>query len=485
MTLSTQQVVLLGLAVVFGFYMAWNIGANDVANAMGTSVGSGALTLKQAVILAGILEVAGAVFAGGHVADTMRGKIVDLSLFNSQTNNGPVVLACGMLAALLAAGIWLQIASYFGWPVSTTHSIVGALVGFGIAFGGLSAVNWSFHGGVGSIVLSWVISPLLSAVIAYTIFRFLRRQILFSPHPIRAARRWAPLLTFAVLFTMMLVLLFKGLQNVGMDRQPVYVNLVIAAAIGLVGAAICRLLVVRLREETTTGQTRQANDYYLAMTLNKAVKQLARLRQGTTGATQQEVARILQEIERLPINRKADEELSATNREYQQVERMFGYLQILTAGFVAFAHGANDVANAIGPMSAVVQTVLKGVIAAKSEVPLWALLTGGVGIVIGLATWGWRVIETIGRRITELSPSRGFSAEFATAITVLAASKLGLPISTTHTLVGAVMGVGLARGISALNLNALRDIAISWLITIPAGAGLAVVFFFTLRAIFV
>ncbi len=478
--LSATYWWLLGLAIAFGFYMAWNIGANDVANAMGTSVGSGALTLKSAVIIAGILEVAGALFAGSHVADTMRDGIVSLQSFEGQ----PLMLACGMLAALLAAGVWLQVASYFGWPVSTTHSIVGAIVGFGAAYGGLEAVNWFGPKGVSSIAASWVISPLMSGAIAFVIFRILRRQILFSPRPVAAARLWTPWITLTVVTIMMLVLLFKGLQNVGLDKLPWYGTWGLALGVGLVGYLVSLFLVSRFKDSSADVGAAPVNDYYLTMTLGKAAKQLNRAAKVANGEAADRLNRMLDEVRHLAPAKKP-EELSATNIEYQRVEKLFVYLQILTACFVAFAHGANDVANAIGPMSVVIQTVKAGAIPAKAAVPTWALLIGGVGIVVGLATWGWRVIETVGRRITELSPSRGFSAEFATALTVLLASKLGLPISTTHTLVGAVMGVGLARGISALNLNAIRDILISWIITLPAGAGMAIVFFYALRAIFI
>lgn len=478
-TLSTQQVVLMGLAMVFGFYMAWNIGANDLANAMGTSVGSRALTLRQAVILGAILEMAGSILAGAHVAETMRNRIVDLSAFQGE----PGLLALGMLSALLAAGVWLQVASYFGWPVSTTHSIVGAIAGFGAAYGGLSVINWSVHrGGMGSIVASWIISPVLSGVVAYFLFRFLRRQILTSPYPVDAARRIAPWLTFCVMVVLVLVLMYKGLENVGVSRQPVSVHMGVALVVGLVGALVSMVL-VRWKWSALERETAPAvNDYYVAVTLRKAIKQLRRLEEVTSGPMQEEIRQLLKRARQLsPAVDKA--ELSETNIQFRQVEKIFVYLQIMTAAAVAFSHGANDVANAVAPMSVVVEVAWRWVVPEQAPIGNWALVLGGIGITIGLASWGWRVIETVGRRITDLTPTRGFSAEFATALTVLGASKLGLPISTTHTLVGAVMGVGLARGISALNLNAIRDIVISWLVTVPLGAGLAVMFFYGLQGL--
>ncbi|MHC5024163.1 MAG: inorganic phosphate transporter [Planctomycetota bacterium] len=481
--MSPELIIILVLAIVFGFYMAWGIGANDVANAMGTSVGSGALTLKRAVILAAILEFGGAYFVGTHVSETVRKGIIDPSLFS----NDAMSFMLGMLAALLAAAVWLQVASYFGWPVSTTHSIVGAVVGFGAVYGGISAVHWDK---VGMIVASWVVSPLLSGVISYFIFRFLLRQIFYAPHPVRAAKRLAPYIVFLVFSILTLTMVFKGLKNLKLDLGfPAAVG--IAAGVGLAAALISTRLVARIREEEPPAEAEPeapptANGEQLLRSLEKATKHLRRVEATAPTHLRQEVAGLLEEVDRLHHESRRKYEFQTDSREYKQVERLFVYLQILSACFVAFAHGANDVANSIGPASAVISVARAGgeTVAAKAPVPAWLLAIGGLGIVLGLATWGWRVMETIGRRITLLSPTRGFSAEFGAATTIVVASKLGLPISTTHTLVGAVLGVGLARGISALNLNTIRDIFLSWIVTIPAGAGLAVVFFYTLRMFF-
>lgn len=414
---------LLILAIVGGLYMAWNIGANDVANAMGTSVGSGALTLKWAIVIAAIFEFGGAVLVGSHVTDTIRSGIIETTLFEPTGPlgpDGPLLLALGMFSALLAAGIWLQVATMWGLPVSTTHSIVGAVTGFGVVALGTSAVNW---GEVGRIALSWLVSPLTGALIAWAMFAFVRATILRSDQPAEAARRIGPFLVGLVGVILVLSFIFKALRNVVKD-PPLTLAWGAALAVGVVSAL------------------------------------------GTAWLLRQKP----------PVQ----------DNPYIYVERVFGWLQITTAIFVAFAHGANDVANAVGPLAAVVNIVGSGLATLPHQVPvpLWVLALGGFGIVVGLATWGYKVIETIGRQITEMTPSRGFSAEFGAATTVLVASKFGLPISTTHTLVGAVIGVGLAQGMAALNLRMIGNIVNSWLATIPAAALTSMGIFLVMRTIF-
>lgn len=479
--MEVQILIIIVLAVLFGLYMAWGIGANDVANAMGTSVGSGALTLRRAVILAAILEFTGAFFAGAHVSETVRQGIVDPEIFLGDGMS----FMLGMLAALLAAAVWLQFASFKGWPVSTTHSIVGAVVGFGAAYGGISAVYW---GKVGTIAASWVISPLLSGVISYFIFRFLLRTIFYNRRPLRAAKRLAPYLVFAVFSVLTLAMVFKGLKNLKLNLD-LPDALGVAAVVGLVASLIAAWLVSRMKEPEEgikTASSEAITDPALVKALEKAAMHLERVQLAAPGRMKEEASDALDDVRRLRFEAQRRYEFHTNTVEYQKVERLFVYLQILSACFVAFAHGANDVANAIGPMSAVISVAMAGgsSIAAKAPVPPWVLALGGIGIVIGLATWGWRVMETIGRKITHLTPTRGFSALFGAALTIVLATKLGLPISTTHTLVGAVLGVGLARGIGAVNLNTVRDIFLSWLITIPAGAVLAIAFFYGLRTLF-
>lgn len=407
------------LAILFGFFMAWGVGANDVANAMGTSVGSRALTVKQAILIAMIFEFAGAYLAGGEVTGTIRKGIVDASVL-SET---PELLVYGMLSALLAAGIWLVIASMMGWPVSTTHSIVGAIVGFAAVGIGVDFVNW---GKVGTIVMSWVVSPLLSGTLAFLLFRSVYRLILNTDDPFTNAKRYVPGYMFLTGFIIAMVTLLKGLKHVGVNFN-FFESLGVAILVGLLVMGLGVLL-----------------------------------------------------LRNVQPNPEADREF-----RYASVERVFAILMIFTACAMAFAHGSNDVANAVGPLAAVVSVVAnQGNIMAESPVPAWILLLGGGGIVVGLATFGYKVMGTIGRRITELTPSRGFAAELAAGTTVVLASGTGLPISTTHTLVGAVLGVGLARGISALNLRVIGTIVASWVVTLPAGGLLAILFFFTLKGIF-
>ncbi len=472
------EYILLSLAICFGFYMAWSIGANDVANAMGTSVGSGALTLKHAVIAAAFLEFAGAFLVGSDVSNTIRKGIVNTDIFIPE----PMFLVYGMIAALLAAAMWLQFASYYGWPVSTTHTIVGAILGFGVVVGGFEAIYWDK---VASIAASWVVSPLLSGTISFLIFTLLRRKIFFSSEPVKAAKRLTPFLVFFVFLILTLVMVFKGLKNLKLDLSFTYA-IAIAAGVGLIAALISWWLVKKLKfEDSPRNETK--SDMQLPKVISnisKAVKHLNSAKESANGEVYFQLNKLANEVELLSKRSEEEVNVEKDNNQFKSVEKIFVYLQILSACFVAFAHGSNDVANAIGPLAAAISVLKAGVITMKTTVPLWALALGGVGIVVGLATWGWRVIETIGKKITELTPTRGFCAEFGAAITIVLASKLGLPVSTTHTLVGGVLGVGLARGIGALNLRTVRDIVSSWLLTIPAGAVLAVIFFYILKLIF-
>ncbi len=420
---SEYGTILIILAGAFGFFMAWGVGANDVANAMGTSVGSKALTIKQAILIAMVFEFAGAYLAGGEVTSTIRKGIVDAEIFA----NSPDLLVFGMLSALLAAGTWLMIASFMGWPVSTTHSIVGAIVGFAAVGVSVDAVNWSK---VSTIVASWVVSPVIAGTISFALFRSVQNLILVHDDPFIRAKKYAPFYMFAVGFLMSMVTILKGLKHVFKD-----IGMSLSFGESIVWSAMFGILVAALGS-------------YL---LSKVKRDLA---------------------------------LEETNR-FANVERVFAVLMIFTACSMAFAHGSNDVANAVGPLAAVVNIVNSGgMILGKSTMPSWILLLGGAGIVFGLATYGFKVMGTIGRKITELTPSRGFAAELGAAATVVFASGTGLPISTTHTLVGAVLGVGLARGIGALNLKMIGSIFLSWVVTLPAGAGLSILFFFFFKGVF-
>ncbi len=417
--ISSHGTVLLGLVAIFGFYMAWGIGANDVANAMGTSVGARALTLRQAILIAVVFEFMGAFLAGGEVTSTIRKGIIDPAVFTDI----PEQFVYGMTAALLAAATWLMIASMRGWPVSTTHSIVGAIVGFSSVAISVDAVNWVK---VGSIAASWVVSPVLAGGLSFLLFTSVQKLILDHDNATERAIRLIPAYMWIVGFMISMVTLLKGLKHVGAEVNlgtgSQFVDAALLSTIaGLLVAALGAVLLRRLAG-----------------------------RRGDVG-----------------------------------LEKVFGVLMIFTACSMAFAHGSNDVANAVGPLAAVVQTLRSGgEIAAQSAMPGWILLIGAAGIVVGLATFGWRVMKTIGQKITELTPSRGFAAELGAAGTVVLASGTGLPISTTHTLVGAVLGVGLARGINAVNLGVVRLVVVSWVVTLPVAAVLAVVFFYLLQGIF-
>ncbi len=470
------EAILTLLVLTIGFYMAWNIGANDVSNAMGTSVGSGALTLRRAVVLAAILEFCGAFFVGSNVSETVQKGLIDTELFLMQPN----ILILGMCAALLGTSLWLQIASYFGWPVSTTHAIVGAILGFGGVIGGVDAIQWTE---VSAIVTSWVASPVIAGIVSYIIFSVLQRYILYAINPTESTKRLLPLLVFIVITTFTLSLLFNGMDNLNLTLTfPQALG--IATLIGLASAGITYLIVkgIPITEHETRPPSR--NLPQSVVSLEKAIKHLQRVHVASFDETHDRVGVLLDEVKTLSTSLRRETSFSERTSEYRNVEKMFVYLQIMSACFVAFAHGANDVANAIGPIAAVLDIIKNGQISEVATIPSWLLAFGGVGIVIGLATWGWRVIETIGKKITELTPTRGFCAEFGAATTILIASKMGMPVSTTHCLVGAILGVGLARGMRAINLNMIREIILSWVITIPASAAMSILAFYLLRWIF-
>ncbi len=409
----------IALACAFGLFMAWGIGANDVANAMGTSVGSGAVSIRQAILIAAVFEFAGAFLAGGEVTQTIRKGIIDLAGLDGDGDT----LVLGMLASLLAAATWLLAATRFGWPVSTTHTIVGAIIGFALIAIGTQAVHWNK---VSTIALSWVVSPLLSGGAAYLLYRSVRVLILDHSDPVAAARRYVPGYLFLVGFLVALVTLIKGLKHVGLELEPPQ-QYVIAVFFG-VSLALAGSVV----------------------------------------------------IQRLELIKD-----SVLNLHYANVERIFGVLMLVTACAMAFAHGSNDVANAVGPVATVVGVVQNGGgIVTESRLPAWILLLGAAGIVLGLITYGRRVIATVGEKITVLTPSSGFAATLAAAATVVIASGAGLPISTTHTLVGGVLGVGIAQSVRRVNFRLVRTIFISWIVTLPAGAVLAVVFFVVLKQLF-
>lgn len=412
--------IIVVITAIFGFIMAFGIGANDVANAMGTSVGSRTITAKQAIYIALVFEFFGAYLAGGEVAETIKSGIISTDSFMGH----PDILILGMMSALFAAGIWLVVASQKGWPVSTTHSIIGAIVGFAIISVGMEAVQWSKFSG---IVGSWFITPLIAGIVAYFIFISTQKMIFDTDAPMKNAEKYAPYYTALTVFIICIVTLEKGLKHVGLNLSGLQTTILSA-----ITAVICAVICV----------------FYLRSNVFKAS-----LKDSST---------------------------------FSGVEKVFSILMLITACAMAFAHGSNDVANAIGPLAAVVSIVDHGgIIEGKTIMAPWILPLGAVGIAVGLAVMGHKVMGTIGTGITDLTPSRGFAAQFACSITVVIASGTGLPISTTQTLVGAVIGVAFARGIAALNLGVIRNIIASWVITLPAGALLAIVIYHILSVIFI
>ncbi len=406
-------------AIGFSFYASFMGGANDFANSFGTSIGSGAISVRQAVMIAIISSLVGAVLVGGHVTDTVRKGIIDTTLFVDKPN----ILILGLFASLIGAGIFLNLATYLGLPVSTTHTIVGAILGFGLVANGFHSINWNC---IGTIALSWIISPIGGGILAYTTFRIIQARILKSFHPVIAASRIVPLFVAITVMVLTLAMIYKGLKNARLD-----LTLSSALQFGAITGIIAGIVIWLIMRKIDTSRIENHSD-------------------------------------RLKF-----------------VERIFKYLQIFTAGYVAFAHGSNDVANGIGPLAGIWAIYNQGVVGLKTEVPTWILLLGGIGIVTGLAVFGHRVIETVGKKITQVTPSRGFSAEFSAATIVLVFSKMGMPVSTTHTLVGSVIGVGLARGYGALDMRVVSKIFTSWLVTIPLAAISTALAFWILKAIYV
>ena len=405
--------LIIGGASAIGFYMAWSIGSNDVANSMATAVGAKAITFKQAVLIAGILNFVGAVLLGPHVAETVKGKIV-----NTEMIADPQILLLGFVASLLAAALWVTLSTWKSMPISTTHSIIGALMGFGIIAGGMSAVNW---GKVSSVAASWVLSPVVGCILAFLVFKIIVKLIFAKDKPVKSAKIVGPLIIGVTAFLIVSSLLLKTTLSDILGISDLPQALLISTVVSIVVSALAMFL--------------------------------------------------LRNIEATSVE------------DYVTVEGIFRKLQIITSCYVAFSHGANDVANAIGPVAAIVPLASSGEMSPAAQIPLYLLALGGIGITVGCLTWGRRVMRTVGGRITSLTNTRGFSVDFGAATTVLVASKLGLPVSTSHTVVGAVIGVGLARGLEAVDLNVIKKIIISWLLTVPIAAATSAAIFICLKAI--
>ncbi|MDH5705266.1 MAG: inorganic phosphate transporter [Candidatus Aminicenantes bacterium] len=407
-------ILILVISLLAAFYSAVNIGANDVANSMATSVASGALTIKKAVVVAAICNFIGAVLVGTHVANTIRKGLVDPMQFGDRPN----LFLLGMLAAVLGSSLWVNLATYFKLPVSTTHSIIGGVLGFGLISVGFAGIQWKV---VFYVVLSWFISPIFGGIIAFVLFSVIKKFILSSPEPIEQTRKIGPFFAGMVGFILALSVIYKGLKNLHLDL-PFLEALIISLCIGLLCFFIGSVLLRKYKE-------REEDPYY-------------------------------------------------------QVEKMANPLQVLSAGFQAFSQGANDVANAIGPVAAIWAIIQTQRVENTVSVPIELLVLGGAGLAFGVYTWGYRVMETVGKKITSITPTRGFSAGFGTAATVLLCSRLGMPVSTTHVAVGNIIGVGLARGISAINLDVIKKIFLAWIISLPAAGLFTVVIYFILRLVF-
>jgi len=409
---SITFLLIAGGTGAIGFYMAWSIGANDVANSMATAVGAKAITFKQAVLIAGILNFVGAVFVGPHVAETIKGGIVKSDMIVD-----PHVLLLGFIASLLAAAFWITLSTWKEMPISTTHSIIGALIGFGIIAGGFSSINW---GKLGQVAASWIISPIAGCIIAFFVFKVIVKLIFAKEEPVKSAKIVGPLI------------------------------------IGVTAFLIASSLLLKTELSKILGVSELSHVILISTSVSMVVIILGIF--------------LLRNIEAKSVE------------DYATVEGIFRKLQIITSCYVAFSHGANDVANAIAPVAAIVP-LASGEMSLTAQIPTELLALGGIGIAVGCLTWGKRVMKTVGGRITRLTNTRGFSVDFGAATTVLIASKLGLPISTSHTVVGAVIGVGLARGLEAIDLSIIKKIIVSWLLTVPVAAATSAAIFICLMVI--
>jgi len=403
--------LIAGGASAVAFYMAWSIGANDVANSMSTAVGAKAITHKQAVLIAGVLVFLGAVLVGPHVTETIKSEIINVNSIPAD------LLLLGFVSSLLAAAIWATLSTWKEMPISTTHSIIGSLMGFGIIAGGIGSVNWVK---IGSVALSWILSPVFGCILAFIVFKIIVKLIFSKEEPVKSARIVGPAIIGATAFLISASFLLKTPLSKSWNItvfQGILISLLVSVIVGIIGIVLLRNIRAK-REE-----------------------------------------------------------------DYFTVENIFRKLQVVTSCYVAFSIGANDVANAIGPVAGIIPLAETGELNLTAPIPIWLLALGGIGIAFGAMTWGRRVMKTVGNRITSLTNTRGFSVDFGAATTVLVASKLGLPISTSHTVVGAVIGVGLARGLEAIDLSVIKKIIVSWLLTLPIAAVTCIGIFLCLRSI--
>ena len=479
--------------VIFAFYNAWGIGANDCANSFATSVGAKVLTLKQAVFIAAIFEFCGAVFMGSHVTSTVRKKIVDIDIFE----DNPGALMYGMLCADLSSAIWLTIATYLKLPVSTTHSIIGAIVGFSLAYSGHNAVNWKK---IWLVIASWVASPVLSGIFAGILFFIINTFVFQSNNSYQRTLHIFPVLTFFTFFINSLFIIYKGSPQLDLDETELWVAMVSSISIGLVtalGANFLYLPYVKRRLENDTedeeriesgervdnGENQEnVNNNGDSELGNKtesyleAVNDIPLEIQNKSFQYNPEVdirenikqsKALVKKLEETHYEDKLEELYENSGTIDEKSDKLCSWVQIITACFSSFAHGSNDVANAVAPLATIYHIYQNDSISKKSDVPIWVLVLGGIGIVIGLSTWGYKIINRIGRELTKISPSRGFIIELSAALTIIIASRAEIPVSTTHCQVGSVVGCGLVGGVKNIKWGILKKIVFSWLITLP------------------
>lgn len=475
---------IFGCGLVFAFYNAWGIGANDCANSFATSVGSKVLTLRGAIIIASIFEFSGAVLMGSHVTDMVRKKIVSKDIYE----DNPGALMFGMLCADLSSAIWLTVATYFKLPVSTTHSIIGAIVGFSLAYGGKNAVNWDK---IGLVVASWIVSPLLAGIFSLIIFYLINTLVFKKDNPINRIIYLFPILTFITFFINSLFIIYKGSPQLDLDKMPFWQCFLISSGISIITAILAKFVYVPYIKKkisnieviddtenniemdskiaTRTSSYTDANieatpiqDINLSEEKNFIYDDSKDVRENIINS--KEYVKKLEEI-------KNENEIQILHDNAQDInpeaDKLCSWIQIITACFSSFAHGSNDVANAIAPLATIYHIYRYESITKKTDVPIWILVIGGFGIVFGLATWGYKIIDRMGREITKISPSRGFIIELSAALTVIIASRAELPVSTTHCQVGSIVGCGLVGGLKNIKWSLLKNILLSWLVTLP------------------
>ena len=460
--------------IFFALYNAWGIGANDCANSFATSVGAKVLSLRSAVIIAAIFEFSGAVLMGSHVTDTVRKSIVDIEIFN----DNPGALMYGMLCADLSSAIWLTLATYLKYPVSTTHSIIGAIVGFSMAYGGSGAVDWEK---IGFIVLSWVVSPLLAGIMAFTIYYFLQRYVFISDKSFQYTLVLFPVLTFFTFFINVLFIIYKGSPNLNLDELEFWKCFLISFGISTFTALLAQYAYIPYIKRKLNNKNKHVIENGIR---TKSYIEATSLEERNTDDLEESSNYIYDKTKSIEFNISEAKEYTTKLEQTKKINDIYSHhenaikidkesdelcswIQIITACFSSFAHGSNDVANAIAPLATIFSIYKNGYLLDTAVVPIWILVIGAVGIVIGLSTWGYKIIDRIGSELTKITPSRGFVVELSAATTVIIASRAEIPVSTTHCQVGSILGCGLTSGFKNIKWSLVKGILFSWLVTLP------------------